>query len=47
MVFVPNVPDRIGLWGPNVGGDCDFMFRMKWEPSEITWREEVIALIRP
>lgn len=47
MVFVPNVPDRIGLWGPNVGGDCDYMFRMKWEPHEITWREEVIATIRP
>lgn len=47
MVFVPNVPERIGLWGPNVGGDCDYMFRMKWEPHEIAWRPEVIALIRP
>lgn len=47
MVFVPNALDRLGLWGPNVGGDTDFMFRMKWEPHEITWREEVIALIRP
>jgi hypothetical protein len=47
MVFVPNVPDRIGQWGPNVGGDCDFMFRMQWEPHEITFREEVICLVRP
>lgn len=47
MVFVPNVLDRIGLWGPNVGGDTDFMFRMKWAPHEIAWRKEVIALIRP
>ncbi len=47
MVFAPNVPERLGLWGPNVGGDCDFMFRMKWEPQEITFREEVIAWIRP
>jgi hypothetical protein len=47
MVFVPNVLDRIGQWGPNVGGDCDYMFRLKWAPEEFTWREEVIALIRP
>jgi hypothetical protein len=47
MVFVPNVLDRIGQWGPNVGGDCDYMFRLKWQPHEITFRREVICYVRP
>jgi hypothetical protein len=46
-VFTPNVPERLAPWGNHYCGDFDFMIGMKWEPHEISWREEVIALIRP
>lgn len=46
MILVPNMPERYGCrWEPRLGGDCDFMFGLRWKPEEIVWRTEIIALL--
>ena len=47
MVFAPNLLERLAPWGGSYCGDLAFMEGLKWAPSELMWREEVIALIRP
>ena len=46
-VFAPNMPERLVPWGHHYCGDFDFMSGMKWAPHEISWREEVICIVRP
>lgn len=45
MMLIPNRPEMLGTWGSFVGGDCNFLETMKWQPEEIVWRPEVIALL--
>lgn len=44
-ILIPNVPAKLGTFGPFVGGDCHYMETMKWAQDEIVWRPEVIALL--
>jgi len=45
MVLVPNIPERLGIWGSFVGGDCAFIETLGWLRNEIVWRTDVVALI--
>jgi hypothetical protein len=38
------VPAKLGQWGEGRAcGDFVFLQTMKWSPSEIVWRPEVVA----
>lgn len=41
----PATPEKFGVWGSFVGGDCAFLETSKWAPEEYVWRPEVIALL--
>lgn len=43
MIFIPNVPSRLGKWTSRREGDFDFLASMKWAVDEIVWRPEVLA----
>jgi hypothetical protein len=45
MILTPNEPEKLGQFRSFVGGDCQYLLEMKWAPSEIVWREEIIALL--
>lgn len=45
MFLIPNVPERLGQWGPLVGGDCIFLETCTWPRESVVWRPEIIALI--
>jgi hypothetical protein len=45
MFLIPNMPTRLGVWKPFVGGDCAFLEACKWSPEEFVWRDEVVALL--
>lgn len=45
MILIPNAPEKLGRFLPFVGGDCAYLESMKWDRSEIVWREEIIALL--
>jgi hypothetical protein len=45
MILIPNMPTRLGMFRPFVGGDCAYLEEMKWPREEIVWRPEVIALL--
>ena len=45
MILIPNVPEKLAEFGSFHGGDCAYLENMKWQSSEIVWREEVIALL--
>jgi hypothetical protein len=45
MFLIPNVPEKLGVWGSFVGGDCYFLEQCGWLRSEFVWRPEVVALI--
>lgn len=45
MILIPNVPEKLGQFKPFIGGDCAYLEEMGWDPSEIVWRPEVIALL--
>lgn len=45
MMLIPNVPERLGVWGSFHGGDHAFLAGSKWIPSEFVWRRETIALL--
>jgi hypothetical protein len=43
MFFIPNVPQKLGIWGGFIGGDCAFLESVGWLRSDIIWRQDVIA----
>ena len=43
MFLMPNVPEKFGMWGSFVGGDCHFLETSKWKHEEYVWRTEIIA----
>lgn len=45
MIVVPNVPEKLGVWGNRREGDWDFLHTMKWAENEISWWPVVIAQI--
>lgn len=45
MMLIPNVPEKLGIWLPFVGGDCAFLEACGWAAAEYVWRPEVIALL--
>lgn len=45
MMLIPNTPEKHGVWGSFVGGDCDFLETSGWRISDYVWRPEVIALL--
>lgn len=49
-IVCPNVPGKVGTWTDRYQGDWDFIeetVNRYGGPSQIIWREEVIALGRP
>ena len=44
-ILIPNVPEKLGVFGSFVGGDTNYIETMKWRQDEIVWRPEVIALL--
>jgi len=52
MMFIPNVPEKLGRWTDRYCGDFEFLNSMKWSKYErrrnsIVFRPEIIALVRP
>jgi len=45
MILIPNDPSRLGRWTRRREGDYDFLASMRWSPTDIVWRSEVIAEI--
>ncbi len=45
MMLMPNVTDRLGVWGSFNGGDFHFLTSSGWQPDEYRWRSDVIALL--
>ena len=43
MTLWPNVPDKLGTWGPFHGGDFHYVQTMKWARDEVRWWPTVIA----
>lgn len=44
MMFMPNLPDKLGRWGEKQDcGDFHFLQTMAWKPEEIVWNSDVIA----
>lgn len=47
MIVVPNQPQYLGKWPSQRMNDYYFLSSMKWKPSDIVWRPDVLAVIRP
>lgn len=47
MTLMPNIPAKLGRFGPKYGGDCEFLKSSRWLPHDYIWRPEVVALLRP
>jgi hypothetical protein len=47
MLFMPNDQRKLGWFGHRYEGDFDFWQSCLWSASEVVWREDVVALIRP
>ncbi len=46
MIFMPNDPSKLGRWGERMDcGDLHFLQTMRWQGTDIEWREDVIALV--
>lgn len=43
MIFVPNVPSKLGVWSQRYESDFNFIESMKWSFEDVVWRTEIIA----
>ena len=47
MILIPNMPTKLGVWDDGGVSDFTFLRTMKWLASDVVWREEIIAQVRP
>jgi hypothetical protein len=52
MIFIPNVPAKLGYWTDRYCGDFQFLNSMKWSKYErrrnsLVFRPEIVAITRP